>query len=84
MGIKFLGSASSHSYDHVNIDGIEVAFGIMDRTLSELFSGRKEDIEILTKRLNDNFHPDSQKEEPWDTPAIAGFFMVSAFSNPTH
>lgn len=63
MAIKFLGNAGSHNYDGVNVDDIEVAFGIMEHTLSELFSGRKEDIEILTKRLNDKFQPGKPREE---------------------
>ena len=63
LAIKFLGNAGSHSYDEVKIDDIEDAFGIMDHTLNELFSGRKEDIDILTKRLNDKFEPRKPKEE---------------------
>lgn len=63
MAIKFLGNAGSHSYDDVEVNDVEDAFGIMDHTLGELFSGRKEDIEILTKRLNDRFLPGKPKEE---------------------
>lgn len=63
MAIKFLGNAGSHSYADVKVDDIEDAFGIMDHTLNELFSGRKEDIDILTNRLNNRFRPGTPKEE---------------------
>ncbi|MDM3040971.1 DUF4145 domain-containing protein [Citrobacter sp. CK182] len=55
MAIKFLGNAGSHTYDEVNIDDIEVAFGIMEYVVNDLFSGKKESIDILTKRLHGKF-----------------------------
>ncbi|EEM4686846.1 TPA: DUF4145 domain-containing protein [Salmonella enterica subsp. enterica serovar Chester] len=55
MAIKFLGDAGSHNYDKVKIKDIEDAFEIMDYVVNDLFSGRKESIEILTKRLSDKF-----------------------------
>ncbi|EGC1970605.1 DUF4145 domain-containing protein [Salmonella enterica] len=53
--IKFLGDAGSHTYDKVNIRDIEDAFEIMEYVVNDLFSGRKESVEVLTKRLNDKF-----------------------------
>ncbi|HBV1378405.1 TPA: DUF4145 domain-containing protein [Klebsiella pneumoniae] len=55
MAIKFLGNAGSHSYDKVKIKDIEDAFEIMEYVVSDLFSGRRESVEVLTKRLSDKF-----------------------------
>lgn len=55
MAIKFLGNAGSHTYDEVNIDDIEAAFEIMEYVMNDLFSGKKESIDILTKRLHGKF-----------------------------
>lgn len=55
MAIKFLGNAGSHTYDEVKISDIEDAFEIMEYVVSDIFSERKESIEVLTKRLNDRF-----------------------------
>lgn len=55
MAIKFLGNAGSHTHDIVKISDIEDAFEIMDYIINDLFSGRKESIELLTKRLHDQF-----------------------------
>ncbi|MEM8111923.1 DUF4145 domain-containing protein, partial [Morganella morganii subsp. sibonii] len=55
MAIKFLGNAGSHTYDEVNIDDIEVAFEIIEYVVNDLFSGKKESIDILTKRLQGKF-----------------------------
>ncbi|NEM19158.1 DUF4145 domain-containing protein, partial [Escherichia coli] len=55
MAIKFLGNAGSHTYDEVNIDDIEAAFEIMEYVVNDLFSGKKESIDILTKRLHGKF-----------------------------
>lgn len=55
MAIKFLGDAGSHDYDKVKLKDIEDAFEIMDHVVNDLFSGRKESIEILTKRLSEKF-----------------------------
>ncbi|EMN1419583.1 DUF4145 domain-containing protein [Klebsiella aerogenes] len=55
MAIKFLGNAGSHTYDEVKTKDIEDAFEIMEYVVNDLFSGRKESIEVLTKRLSDKF-----------------------------
>ncbi|HBM3218075.1 TPA: DUF4145 domain-containing protein [Klebsiella michiganensis] len=55
MAIKFLGNAGSHTYDKVKIKDIEDAFEIMEYVVNDLFSGRKESVEVLTKRLSDKF-----------------------------
>jgi hypothetical protein len=55
MAIKFLGNAGSHTYDEVKISDIEDAFEIMEYVVSDIFSERKESIEVLTRRLNDRF-----------------------------
>ncbi|APW14340.1 DUF4145 domain-containing protein [Salmonella enterica subsp. enterica serovar Muenster] len=55
MAIKFLGNAGSHTYDEVKIKDIEDAFEIMEYVVNDLFSGRKESIEVLTKRLSEKF-----------------------------
>lgn len=55
MAIKFLGNAGSHTYDEVKTSDIEDAFEIMEYVVNDLFSGRKESIEVLTKRLSDKF-----------------------------
>ena len=58
MAIKFLGNAGSHTYDGVKTGDIEVAFEIMEYVVNDLFSGRKESLEVLTKRLSDKFKED--------------------------
>lgn len=58
MAIKFLGNAGSHTYDGVKTRDIEDAFEIMEYVVNDLFSGRKESIEVLTKRLSDKFKED--------------------------
>ncbi|WP_446029131.1 DUF4145 domain-containing protein [Lelliottia amnigena] len=55
MAIKFLGNAGSHSFDGVKVSDIEDAFEIMEYVVNDLFSGRKESVEVLTRRLNDKF-----------------------------
>ncbi|MEH5573131.1 DUF4145 domain-containing protein [Raoultella ornithinolytica] len=55
MAIKFLGNAGSHTYDEVKIDDIEAAFEIMDYVVTDLFSGRKESIDVLSARLKGKF-----------------------------
>lgn len=55
MAIKFLGNAGSHTYDDVNTKDIEDAFEIMEYVVNDLFSGRKESVDVLTKRLSDKF-----------------------------
>lgn len=55
MAIKFLGNAGSHTYDEVQVEDVEAAYDIMDYVVSDLFSGRKESVETLTKRLRDKF-----------------------------
>lgn len=55
MAIKFLGNAGSHTYDEVKIQDIEAAFEIMEYVVNDLFSGRKESVEVLTKRLSEKF-----------------------------
>lgn len=55
MAIKFLGNAGSHTYDEVMIGDIEDAFEIMEYVMTDIFSGRKESIEVLTRTLNDRF-----------------------------
>lgn len=55
MAIKFLGNAGSHTYDEVKIEDIETAFEIMDFVVTDLFSGRKESIDVLSQRLNGKF-----------------------------
>ncbi|HGV4648772.1 MULTISPECIES: DUF4145 domain-containing protein [Enterobacter cloacae complex] len=55
MAIKFLGNAGSHTYDGVKTGDIEDAFVIMEYVVSDLFSGKKESVEVLTKRLSDKF-----------------------------
>ncbi|QPB31309.1 DUF4145 domain-containing protein [Citrobacter amalonaticus] len=55
MAIKFLGNAGSHTYDGVKTEDIEDAFKIMEYVVNDLFSGRKESVEVLTKRLSDKF-----------------------------
>lgn len=55
MAIKFLGNAGSHTYDEVKIGDIEDAFEIMEYVVTDIFSGRKESIEVLTRTLNDRF-----------------------------
>lgn len=55
MAIKFLGNAGSHTYDEVKIDDIETAYEIMDYVVTDLFSGRKESIDVLCQRLNGKF-----------------------------
>lgn len=62
MAIKFLGNAGSHTYDGVKIEDIEDAFEIMEYVLNDLFSGRKESIEVLTKRLSEKFKKLDQLE----------------------
>jgi len=55
MAIKFLGNAGSHTYDEVTIDDIETAFEIMEYVVNDLFSGRKESVDVLTRRLQGKF-----------------------------
>ncbi|HDC4684777.1 TPA: DUF4145 domain-containing protein [Enterobacter cloacae] len=55
MAIKFLGNAGSHTYDEVTTDDIEAAFEIMEYVVNDLFSGRKESIDVLTRRLHRKF-----------------------------
>lgn len=55
MAIKFLGNAGSHEYDEVIIEDIETAFEMMEYVVNDLFSGRKESIEVLTKRLLEKY-----------------------------
>lgn len=55
MAIKFLGNAGSHTYDEVTTGDIEAAFEIMEYVVNDLFSGRKESIAVLTRRLHDKF-----------------------------
>jgi hypothetical protein len=55
MAIKFLGNAGSHTYDEVKIDDIEAAFEIMDYVVTDLFSGRKDSIDVLSARLKVKF-----------------------------
>lgn len=55
IAIKFLGDAGSHDYHKVKLRDVEDAFEIMDHVVNDLFSGRKESIEILTKRLSEKF-----------------------------
>lgn len=55
MAIKFLGNAGSHTYDEVTTGDIEAAFEMMEYVVNDLFSGRKESIEVLTKRLHGKF-----------------------------
>ncbi|CAM7442423.1 MULTISPECIES: DUF4145 domain-containing protein [Enterobacter] len=55
MAIKFLGDAGSHNYRKVKIKDIEDAFEIMEYVVNDLFSGRKESVEVLTKRISDKF-----------------------------
>lgn len=56
MAIKFLGNAGSHTYDEVKIGDIEDAFEIMEYVVNDIFSGRKESIEVLTERLSSKFN----------------------------
>jgi len=55
MAIKFLGNAGSHTYDEVSTSDIEAAFEIMEYVVNDLFSGRKESIDVLTRRLHRKF-----------------------------
>ncbi|EPD6317936.1 DUF4145 domain-containing protein [Cronobacter sakazakii] len=55
MAIKFLGNAGSHTLDEVKVRDIEDAFEIMEYVVNDIFSKRKESIEVLTKRLNQRF-----------------------------
>lgn len=55
MAIKFLGNAGSHTYDEVTTGDIEAAFEIMEYVVNDLFSGRKESIDVLTRRLHRKF-----------------------------
>lgn len=55
MAIKFLGNAGSHTYDEVVIEDIEAAFEMTEYVVNDLFSGRKESIDVLTARLNGKF-----------------------------
>ena len=55
MAIKFLGNAGSHSFDGVSVSDIEDAFEIMEYVVNDLFSGRKESVDVLTRRINDKF-----------------------------
>ncbi|ELY5787857.1 DUF4145 domain-containing protein [Cronobacter sakazakii] len=55
MAIKFLGNAGSHTFDEVKVSDIEDAFEIMEYVVNDIFSKRKESIEVLTKRLNQRF-----------------------------
>ncbi|NBJ35191.1 DUF4145 domain-containing protein [Serratia fonticola] len=55
MAIKFLGNAGSHTYDEVQVNDTEDAFEIMSYVVTDLFSGRKESVDILAKRLKDKF-----------------------------
>lgn len=55
IAIKFLGNTGSHSYDKIKINDIEDAFEIMEYVVNDLFSGRKESIEVLTERLSNKF-----------------------------
>ncbi|EGJ8833972.1 DUF4145 domain-containing protein [Escherichia coli] len=55
MAIKFLGNAGSHTYDEVTTGDIEAAFEIMEYIVNDLFSGRKESIDVLTRRLHGKF-----------------------------
>lgn len=55
MAIKFLGNAGSHTYDEVKISDIEDAFEIMEYVVTDIFSGRKESIEVVIKRLSGKF-----------------------------
>ena len=55
MAIKFLGNAGSHTYDEVTTGDIEAALEIMEYVVNDLFSGRKESIDVLTRRLHRKF-----------------------------
>ncbi|HIB8930343.1 TPA: DUF4145 domain-containing protein, partial [Morganella morganii] len=60
MAIKFLGNAGSHTYDEVKTDDIEDAFEIMEYVTTDLFSGKKESIEMLSERLSSKFDKKKQ------------------------
>ncbi|MDM2753745.1 DUF4145 domain-containing protein [Citrobacter sp. Cpo221] len=55
MAIKFLDNAGSHTYDEVTTGDIEAAFEIMEYVVNDLFSGRKDSIAVLTRRLHRKF-----------------------------
>lgn len=55
MAIKFLGNAGSHSHDRISARDVEQAFEIIDYVLNDLFSGQRESVEILTRRLSERF-----------------------------
>lgn len=55
MAIKFLGNAGSHTYDEVFFFKQKTAYEIMEYVVNDLFSGRKESIAVLTRRLHDKF-----------------------------
>lgn len=55
MAIKFLGNAGSHTYDEVFFFKQKTAYEIMEYVVNDLFSGRKESIDVLTRRLHRKF-----------------------------
>ncbi|CAM7803131.1 hypothetical protein PHDIMM138B_28585 [Phytobacter diazotrophicus] len=61
MAIKFLGNAGSHTYDEVEIGDIEDAFAIMEYVVNDIFSGRRESIDVITKRINGKFGENKSK-----------------------
>lgn len=61
MAIKFLGNAGSHRHDKVRTEDIEDAYVIMEDVVSDLYSGRKESVAVLTKRIRDKFEKDKSE-----------------------
>lgn len=55
MAVKFLGNAGSHTCDEVDIGDIEDAFTIMEYVVNDFFSGRKESVGVITKRIGGKF-----------------------------
>lgn len=55
MAVKFLGNAGSHTYDEVTVEDIEAAFEMMQYMINDLFSGHKESIEVLTRRIHGKY-----------------------------
>lgn len=64
MAIKFLGNAGSHTYDGVKTNDIEDAYEIMEYVTNDLFSGKKEAIEMLSERLSTKFDQKKQVRKP--------------------
>ncbi|MDJ9217530.1 DUF4145 domain-containing protein [Atlantibacter hermannii] len=56
MAIKFLGNAGSHTCDEVEIGDIEDAFAVMEYVVNDFFSGRKESVGVITKRIDGKFN----------------------------